>query len=88
MQQKIRKENHHPSAKSKSNSHEQAVEADVQVGSLVYMKNEASKSNARDCYIIINIKDKVVTLQKFSNSGKFMSKTYDVRLEDIYPAVQ
>ena len=88
LQNQLRLQNHDHSARSKSNSARPAVPADVQVGSLVYIKKEGDKFNARVSYIITRIDGHLATLQKLDGSGKFMTTSYEVPLEELLPAVK
>ena len=85
-QDKMRKRNHDPSAYSKSSSKKKAVDADVKIGDLVFIKSEGSKHKPRERYIIINIAGRKATLQKM-NATKFCSRKYEVDLNKIFPVV-
>ena len=87
QQNEIRLQNHVPSAQCKSNAAKPAVPANVQIGSLVYLKKEGDKFKARESYIVTHINDHLATLQKFDMSGKFMTTPYEVPLEELLPAV-
>ena len=86
QQENIRSKNHNSSATSKSKRGVVAEHANVKGGDLVYIKQEGNKFNARDRYLITNIKGKNAILQKFNNNGAFMTKTYSVPLTNIFPA--
>ena len=86
QQENIRSKNHNSSATSKSKRGVVAERANVKGGVLVYIKQEGNKFNARDRYLITNIKGKNDILQKFNNNGAFMTKTYSVPLTNIFPA--
>ena len=86
-QQNIRHQNHAPSSKSKSKSGVPASISAIQVGSLVYLKKEGDKFQSRDSYIVVNVKDHLASLQKITPTGKLMSRTYEVPLEELFPAV-
>ena len=83
QQVEYRSKNHQCSAKSKAPGGKPAPEAKVKIGDLVFIKDERNKHQARDRYIISNIKDKNQKL----TSEKFMSRQYTVPLNKIYPAV-
>ena len=85
-QENICSKNHNSSATSKSKKEVVAERANVKGGDLVYIKQEGNKFNARDRYLITNIKGKNAILQKFNNNGAFMTKTYSVPLTNIFPA--
>ena len=87
-QQRIRQQNHIPSARSKSKSGYPPEHSDITVGSLVYLKKEGDKFQARDSYIVVSIKDHIATLQKITSTGRFMSRSYDVPLGELFPAVK
>ena len=63
-QDKLRKANHKPSAYSKSKSKQQAIDASVDVGDLVFIKTEGSKNTPRERYIIVSIQGRNAFLQK------------------------
>ena len=84
-QESSRTQNHPSSAKSKAGGAPPATDALVQVGSLVYIKSEGDKFNPREQYIITNIIDGQAIIQK-CNRGKFMSKSYTVPLNRLFPA--
>ena len=88
LQNDIRLRNHGPSAKCKSSSARPATPACVQVGSLVFLKREGDKFKARESYIVTHIVGTLATLQKLDGSGKFMSTSYEVPLEELLPAVK
>ena len=86
-QLQIRQGNHASSARSKSKDGVQAPFADVHVGSLVYVKKEGDKFCAREPYIVVSINGHLASIQKMTR-GKFMSRKYDVPLEELFPAVK
>ena len=79
QQVEYRSQNHQCSDKSKAPGGKPAPEAKVKIGDLVFIKDERNKHQARDRYIISNIKDKNAFLQKLT-SEKFMSRQYTVPL--------
>ena len=87
-QEKTRDENHQPSAISKSRDNIPATPANVNVGSLVYIKKEGDKSKARESYMVMGVKGHLGILQKLNASGNFMSKTYEVPLVELFPATK
>lgn len=86
-QDKLRKANHKPSAYSKSKSKQQAIDASVDVGDLVFIKTEGSKNTPRERYIIVSIQGRNAFLQKM-NTDKFCSKRYEVPLSKLYPIIE
>ena len=87
QQKSNRNQNHPSSAKSKARDAPLAADACVKVGSLVYIKAEGDKFNPREQYLITNILNGSARIQK-CNSGKFMSKTYTVSLNRLFPSIQ
>ena len=82
-----RTNNHLPSAKSKAGPRGSlATIADVEIGSLVFIKHEGSKFRGREMYIIVamNKTTSSATLQKMNN-GKMMSAQYEVPLSKLLP---
>ena len=88
QQKNIRSKNHIPSAVSKGKSGTQAKPAQVDIGSLVYIKKEGDKSKARESYIVMGIKDHLGILQILNASGNFMSRSYELPLTELIPAVK
>ena len=62
------------------------MKASVQVGDLVYIKDEGTKHSPRERYIIIKITNQDAILQKM-NGSKLMSKRYEVPLTRIFPVI-
>ena len=85
-QMALREQNHPSSEYTKARGGALATHADVSIGDLVYIKKEGDKFNARDIYIIINVKDTLAILQKMVNN-KMSSRKYEVPLNEIYRAV-
>ena len=88
LQQKARLQNHTPSARSKGTSGIPAIRTDITAGSLVYMKKEGNKFQARDSYMVVDIKCHLAILQKITSTGKFMSRKYEVPIEELFLAVE
>ena len=85
-QQSARASNHLPSAKSKSGPRgSPACNADVDVGSLVFIKHEGSKFQAREMYIIVAIKKGYSAILQKMDNGKIMSTQYEVPLSKLLP---
>ena len=87
-QQQARLRNHPSSARSKGTSGIPAITNNITVGSLVYLKKEGTKFQARESYIVIDIKDHLAIVQKITDTGKFMSRKYDVPLEELFLATK
>ena len=83
-QQNIRIRNHDSSARSKAPGKRVAETHNIQVGDLVFIKDERDKNKARDRYIVVSIEQDRASLQKLVD--KFMSKQYTVPLNRVYPA--
>ena len=83
LQSEKRKTNQIASAKLKAQGDHPARPADVQLGSLVYIKNEGDKTN-QDRYIVTDISDNFCTVQKFINN-QLRSIPYKVKLTEIFP---
>ena len=83
-QSHLRAANQQYSAKSKSRGNPSARQADVQCGSLVYIKKDGDKTRSRERYIITNISGDSCTLQKIAKS-QLRSKPYQLKLTEIYP---
>ena len=84
LQSEKRKTNQIASAKHKAQGGPSARPADVQLGSLVYIKKEGDKTKPRDRYIVTDISDNFCTVQKFINN-QLRSRPYKVKLTDIFP---
>jgi hypothetical protein len=85
-QDELRKSNHVPSARSKARKKQDAVDAAVNVGDLVYIEHEGGKHNPRERYIVTKIVGSEVVLQKM-NSSSLSSKKYEVPLTHLLPVV-
>ena len=81
-----REANHHHSAKSKARGRPASLIHPISIGSLIYLKSERSKLQARNQYIVSSIGEKSCTIRKFVN-GQYRAKTYPVKLTDIYPVL-
>ena len=80
QQATARASNHLPSARSKAGPRgTPALNADVVIGSLVYIKHEGTKFRCREMYIVVALKGSSAVLQKM-NRGKMMSTQYEVPL--------
>ena len=78
-----RTKNHLYSSKSKAGPKGQvAIEAEVGVGSLVFIKHDGSKFRCRETYIVVSVKGSSAMLQKM-NGGKLMSTQYEVPLTKL-----
>ena len=84
LQSEKRKTNQTASAKHKAQGGPPARPADVQLGSLVYIKKEGDKTKPRDRYIVTDISDNICTVQKFINN-QLRSGPYKVKLTEIFP---
>ena len=82
----IRENNHGPSAKSKATTSTPAIKKSISIGSLVYIKAEVNKFKVRECYIVMQVRNDMTTLQKL-NGSLFSSTRYDVPVQDIFPVV-
>lgn len=78
-----RKKNHISSAKSKFKGRHVEHDSTLSVGSLVYMRSERDKTQARCKYIIANIEGEWCKISKFVKS-QIRAKQYKVKLSEIY----
>ena len=83
LQHEIRKQNHLPSAKSKSNCGPPAVPCKVVQGSLVYIKDEGDKTKPRERYIVTEIEGDSCVIQKLAKSLRNVK--YSLKLTEIFP---
>jgi hypothetical protein len=81
-----RNRNHMSSAKSKFKGKEINNHPGLSVGSLVYMRSERDKTQARCKYIISSIDGNWCKISKFVKS-QIRAKQYKVKLSEIYPIV-
>ena len=72
---------------SKASDALKAKNKDLQVGDLVFIKTEGSKNKPREPYLIMDIVDKMGTLQKLLGS-KFQSIRYEVPLSHLFHAIR
>ncbi len=84
QQSELRAANQLYSAKHKAGGKPLAKSASVGKGSLVYIKSEGDKHNARSRYLVVDILKDCCTLQKFAKS-QLRSKKYQLKLSEIYP---
>ena len=63
-----------------------SIIAQVAVGSLVYLKSEKNKLQARHQYIVSSMDKDSCTIRKFV-SGQYRAKQYLVKLPDIFPVI-
>lgn len=76
---------HGPSAHAKSGDSQRSCDGGPpQVGDLVYITRDKDKTKARERYLVVDVEDNRCRVRKFVND-QFRSKTYDLRLSDIYP---
>ena len=61
---------HVTSAKAKAHGGPVAKSERIAVGSLVFIKHEGNKFNPRESYVVVEIRDELVRVQKM-NKGKF-----------------
>ena len=80
--------NHKHSELSKSRGHPALPIPNFAVGHIVHVKSDGSKHLVRDHYIIesIDYKKDEAFIKKLGRN-QFRSKSYGVKLQDIYPAV-
>ena len=83
---KSREANHKASERFKAKGGPLASQANVRVGSLVYIKSEWDKTKPRDRYIVVALQDNVCTLQRLIKS-QLRSKQYQLKLTEIIPVV-
>ena len=87
QQHSNRERNHLPSALSKAKGGKPASKCDLSVGTLVYIKTELDKFNARPMYIISALIGDHAKLQKFVGN-QLSSKRHIVPLTQIFPVSQ
>jgi hypothetical protein len=83
LQQDLREKNHLYSSKSKAKGGKPAVKDGIDIGDLVFIKNEGDKFNRRSQYLVTSRTEGFCILQKMNN-GKFMSKFLKVPVMDLY----
>ena len=84
QQAQLRAANQEASAKHKARGNPSAREADVIVGSLVYIKSDGDKNQGRDRYLVVEVGDEFCTVQKFVKS-QLRRKKYQLKLTEVYP---
>lgn len=84
QQENIRERNRQYSTKHKSRGGPPAQKANVDVGSLVYIKREGDKTKSKEKYIITNVSDDICQVQKFTKN-QLRSRRYDVLFTEIIP---
>ena len=57
------------------------------MGSLVYVKHEGDKFNARESYIVVEMKHNESAVVQKLNKGKFRSRQYTIPLSRIFPCI-
>lgn len=83
-QQSNRLQNHPHSATSKARQRPTYQVHSINIGDLVYLKDEHDKTKAREKYIIVSKSHGRCTVRKFVKS-QFRQKSYEVPLCDCYP---
>ena len=78
--------NHLASAKSKACGRPAAKIENITVGTLVYIKHEGNKFSPRESYVVVDVKEDSVIVQKMNN-GKFFSRQYTVPMSRVFPCV-
>ena len=82
-QQHRRRQNHTASEKYKSSGKPSLPDADVDVGSIVYIYSDGSKLRARPRYVVLKVKDGWCSLRRLAE--KQMGRTtYSVKLSECY----
>ena len=84
-----RKASHLPSAKYASRDGKPVSVPSLQIGDMVFVKSDRSKSKARDSYFVLNLnKDKqLATIQKFPMSN-FKHHPIEVNYQNLYPCTE
>ncbi len=75
--------NHQTSAISQSSSNKLAKQAHVQIGSLIYIKSEGNKHQAREIYIVADTKPEYLVAQKLTQS-QIRAKRYRLKYDEVY----
>ena len=86
LQQDLREKNHLYSSRSKAKGGKPAAK-EVDIGDLVFIKNEGDKFNRRSQYLVTSHTEGFCILQKM-NDGKFMSKFLKVPATDLYKVIE
>ena len=84
QQAQLRIANQEYSSKHKSGGNPPATEANVTVGSLVYIKSEGDKTRARDRYLVVSVGEGCCEVRKFVKS-QLRTKCYQLKLTEVYP---
>ena len=84
QQAQLRAANQAASAKHKACGRPPAKDAQVQIGSLVYIKSDGEKHRARDRFLVTDITGDSCIVQKFIKS-QLRSQRYPLKLSEIYP---
>ena len=84
QQAQLRIANQEYSSKHKSGGNPPAKEANVTVGSLVYIKSEGDKTRARDRYLVVSVNEGCCEVRKFVKS-QLRAKRYQLKLTEVYP---
>ena len=84
QQERIRERNRKSSSKHKSKGGPPAKRAEIDIGSLVYIKREGDKTKSKEKYIVTNVRDDMCQVQKFVKD-QLRSRRYDVLLTEIVP---
>ena len=81
-----RQSSHLPSSKYSSRNGKPVSLPSMQIGDMVYVKSDRSKSKARDSFMITHLNDnkKMATVQKFPMSH-FRHHPIDVQYQNLYP---
>ena len=82
-QKSLRDKNHEFSSKSKARGGKPPANACIDVGDLVYIKNEGDKFHSRPRYIVTSRSADLCTLKKMAN-GKIMAKPIEVPIQDLF----
>ena len=86
QQREFRVGNQVASAKNKAKGKPPAKCANIEKGSLVYIKSEGSKNSCRERYIVVDLDEEHCRVQKFVKS-QLRSKQYQLKLTEVYPVV-
>ena len=84
QQAQLRIANQEYSSKHKSGGNPPATEANITVGSLVYIKSEGDKTRARDRYLVVSVNEGCCDVRKFVKS-QLRAKRYQLKLTEVYP---
>ena len=80
IQQRLK--NHTSSAKFKSRGKTTEIVPNVKKGNIVYLYSDKSKSHARNKYLVVDVEEEFVIIQKFVNT-QLRSRKYRVRKSDV-----